>query len=80
VLHKPVNSIILVSVVKRSILRKSARVAPTRMALGSCSEEAVGDWIQTMNERLPALWRPRDTIKGAPVTKSYYKKSTRPSF
>jgi len=68
VLRKPVDSTVLVSVVKRSILRKSARVAPTRMALrSSSSKEAFGDWIQTMNER---LLRAMETT-GRPVTKLF---------
>jgi len=52
VLHKPVDPIVLLSVVKRSTLRKRARRAPQLTALAATSEDACRDRIQAMNERL----------------------------
>jgi two-component system, sensor histidine kinase and response regulator len=51
VLHKPVDPIVLLSVVKRSTLRKRARRAPQLTALAASSEQACHDRIQAMNER-----------------------------
>jgi two-component system C4-dicarboxylate transport response regulator DctD len=51
-LHKPVDPVVLLSVVKRSTLRKRARRAPEITVLAASSEEACRERIQAMNERI----------------------------
>jgi two-component system nitrogen regulation response regulator NtrX len=52
VLHKPVDPTVLLSVVKRSILRKRARRAPELTILAASTEDACRERIQAMSERL----------------------------
>jgi FixJ family two-component response regulator len=66
VLHKPVDPAVLLSVVKRSILRKRARHAPELTILAASSEDACRDRIQTMNERFSRLMDEAEDEKGPP--------------
>jgi len=60
VLDKPVDPIVLLSVVKRSTLRKRAKRAPELTALAASSEEACRDRIQAMNERIVKVMENED--------------------
>jgi two-component system, NtrC family, nitrogen regulation response regulator NtrX len=64
VLHKPVDSTVLLSVVKRSVLRKRARRAPELTSLAASREDACHDRIQTMNERLRRVIENAEEEKG----------------
>jgi DNA-binding NtrC family response regulator len=57
VLHKPVDPVVLLSVVKRSALRKRARRDPVMTALAASSEDACRDRIQAMNERIAKVMK-----------------------
>jgi two-component system nitrogen regulation response regulator NtrX len=63
VLHKPVDPIVLLSVVKRSTLRKRARRAPQLTVLAASSEEACRDRIQAINERFVRVMEEVDEEK-----------------
>jgi DNA-binding NtrC family response regulator len=66
VLHKPVDPTVLLSVVKRSILRKRARRDLELTILSASSEEACRDRIRTMNGRFSRVMDEAEEEKGRP--------------
>jgi DNA-binding NtrC family response regulator len=66
VLHKPIDPVVLLSVVKRSTLRKRARRAPQLAALAATSEEACHDRIKAMNERFARVMDDLDDERSRP--------------